>query len=141
MSPEDPVSEVSRQWLTEARSDLTLARIDKPALVSWEALCFHAQQAAEKGLKAVLVHFQVDFPRTHSIGELIGLLEGHDHPVPTDIQGAKGLTVYAVHTRYPFDGRGEPRTSMIREDLDQAIEIADRVLAWAESVIAGKPHV
>ncbi len=141
MPPEDPVSEVSRQWLTEARSDLTLARIDKPALVSWEALCFHAQQAAEKGLTAVLVHFQVDFPRTHSIGELIGLLEGHDHPVPTDIQGAKGLTVYAVHTRYPFDGRGEPRTSMTREDLDQAIEIADRVLAWAESVIAGKPHV
>ena len=88
MPPEDPISEISRQWLTEARSDLALARIDKPTLVSWEALCFHAQQAAEKGLKAVLVHFQVDFPRTHSIGELIGLLEGHDHPVPADIQGA-----------------------------------------------------
>ena len=141
MPPEDPVSEISHQWLTEARSDLALARIDKPTLVSWEALCFHAQQAAEKGLKAVLVHFQVDFPRTHSIGELIGLLEGHDHPVPADIQGAKGLTVYAVHTRYPFDGRGEPHTSMTREDLERAIEIADRVLAWAESVVAGKPHV
>lgn len=141
MPPEDPVSEVSRQWLIEARSDLTLARIVKPALVSWEALCFHAQQAAEKGLKAVLVHFQVDFPRTHSIGELIGLLEGHDHLVPDDIQSAKGLTVYAVHTRYPFDGRGEPRTAMTREDLERAIEIADKVLVWAESVVTGKSHV
>ena len=141
MPPEDPISEVSRQWLTEARSELTLARIEKPALVSWEALCFHAQQAAEKGLKAVLVHFQVDFPRTHSIGDLIGLLEDHGHPVPGDIQGAKGLTVYAVHTRYPFDGRGEPRTTMTQEDLVQAIEIAAGVLAWAESIVTGKSHV
>jgi HEPN domain-containing protein len=36
-----------------------------------EALCFHAQQAVEKAIKAVLVHFNLSVARTHSIERLI----------------------------------------------------------------------
>lgn len=67
--PTDPVT-----WLRRARSDLALASGDRAlADVLYEDLCFHAQQAAEKAIKAVLVHRQVAFPRTHAIVDLLTL--------------------------------------------------------------------
>ena len=45
-SPDDP-----REWLNRARSNLALARKMAPAIYL-EDLCFDAQQAAEKGIKA-----------------------------------------------------------------------------------------
>jgi HEPN domain-containing protein len=52
MSPE-PGSPAA--WLRYARSDLALARVPARGEVLLESLCFHAQQAVEKSLKAVLV--------------------------------------------------------------------------------------
>ncbi len=53
MSPEDVEPGSPADWLRHAASDLKLARIARPPEVLLEALCFHAQQAAEKALKAV----------------------------------------------------------------------------------------
>jgi hypothetical protein len=50
-------------WLRYARSDLALAGQSASADVLREALAFHAQQAAERSIKAVLVHFAVPFPK------------------------------------------------------------------------------
>ena len=44
----------ARRWLSKAESDLTAARRLLEAGGPYDAVCFHAQQAAEKGLKAVL---------------------------------------------------------------------------------------
>lgn len=41
--------------------------------MSWAA-CFHAQQASEKSLKALLVAFGIDFPRSHALDRLLALL-------------------------------------------------------------------
>jgi HEPN domain-containing protein len=38
---------------------------------------FHAQQAAEKAIKAVLLEHKIRFPRTHDLGELIVLIQQH----------------------------------------------------------------
>jgi HEPN domain-containing protein len=46
--------EDAREWINRARSDLALARA-KPEGVYLEDLCFHAQQAAEKAIKALLI--------------------------------------------------------------------------------------
>ncbi|MGD0091486.1 MAG: HEPN domain-containing protein [Planctomycetota bacterium] len=43
------------EWLRYARSDLAVARKPCQPEILLETLCFHAQQAAEKSLKAVLV--------------------------------------------------------------------------------------
>jgi len=48
-SPDNPA-----EWLHRARSSLALAR-QKTTDVLYEDLCYQAQQAAEKALKAVLV--------------------------------------------------------------------------------------
>lgn len=60
------------QWLRYANADLVLARIALPEGATYAQLCCHAQQAAEKAIKAVLVHRLVPFPRTHSIERLLG---------------------------------------------------------------------
>lgn len=53
-------------WLRHARSDLALSRAAVEGVL-YENLCFHAQQAAEKGVKAVLVAGAITFPRTHNL--------------------------------------------------------------------------
>ena len=50
------------KWIEHAKADLALASISLPPGVLYELLCFHAQQAAEKAIKAVLIHQGVDFP-------------------------------------------------------------------------------
>ena len=116
-------------WLRHAWSDLDLARVGQNSRILLEDLCFHAQQAAEKALKAVLVFRSVPFPKTHNIRTLMDLL-------PEDLnlrEGAKGaaiLTDYAVLTRYPGDL--EPVTE---EEYLEAIRIAETVVQWAEKII------
>ena len=61
-------------WLRHAWSDLDLARVGQNSRILLEDLCFHAQQAAEKALKAVLVFRSVPFPKTHNIRTLMDLL-------------------------------------------------------------------
>jgi HEPN domain-containing protein len=54
-------------WMQYAQSDLQLAHSGNHPGVLFEALCFHAQQAVEKALKAVLIATQVPAPKTHNI--------------------------------------------------------------------------
>ena len=62
-SPED--------WLARAMGDLALARVPLPDEGYYEALCFHAQQAAEKAIKAVYKKHDLTFRYTHDLGELL----------------------------------------------------------------------
>jgi len=54
--PDDP-----REWLNRARSNLAQAKVEHPA-VYLEDLCLHAQQAAEKAIKALLLQRGIRFP-------------------------------------------------------------------------------
>ena len=116
-------------WLRHAWSDLELARVERNSKILLEDLCFHAQQVAEKALKAVLILRSVAFPKTHNIRTLIDLLpEGLD--LPEEAREAAILTVYAVQTRYP--GNLEPVTE---EEYREALRIAEAVLRWAERIV------
>lgn len=118
--PDDP-----REWLNRARSDLALARQvgDKIYL---EDLCFHAQQAAEKAIKALLIRHKVEFPYIHNLARLLELVEEVGVSVPSEVKRAARLTRYAVLTRYPGLG-GAPTNT----DYQDAIRIAHAVLDWA----------
>lgn len=61
---------------------------------------FHAQQAVEKALKAVLAHARVAFRRTHDIAELLDLLEDSGLPAPPHADRLDELNPYAVEMRY-----------------------------------------
>lgn len=61
---------------------------------------FHAQQAVEKALKAVLAHAGVVFRRTHDIAELLDLLEDAGLEAPPYAHRLDELNPYAVEVRY-----------------------------------------
>jgi HEPN domain-containing protein len=97
------------QWITHAESDLRLARLGADDLsVLREQVCFHAQQAAEKALKAVLLSQGIEFPYTHDIKGLLKIAEGRAVVIPRAVQEAARLTPYAVESRRPPCGVGEP---------------------------------
>ncbi|MHB9028310.1 MAG: HEPN domain-containing protein [Candidatus Latescibacterota bacterium] len=118
-------------WLLNARSNLRFAIIGLGETgILPHHICFHAQQAAEKALKAVLLYYKVDFPPVHDIQQLLRSLEKAGITFPYDVQGAEILTPYAVETRYPgYWG------NIGSEDVREAIQIAELVVEWAERVI------
>ena len=119
------------EWLRRARSDLALAKGGRTSEdVLYQDLCFHAEQAAEKALKALLVQRQRDFPKAHAIVELIKILRSESIDVPAAVMEAAALTRYAVQDRYP----GLARDATL-EDYERAVAVAERTLRWAEAAI------
>lgn len=116
-----------REWLESARRDLALcaAALDL-ALASYEGASFHAQQAAEKVLKALLVWHQVEFPRTHNIGDLLRLLEPSTPGIGERLDSARALTAYAARGRYPGEGP-MPDRGEAAGHLDTAQAVAQEV--------------
>ncbi|MGH7535163.1 MAG: HEPN domain-containing protein [Gemmatimonadales bacterium] len=117
-------------WLRRARSNLVLARQPKPPEALWEDLCFEAQQAAEKAIKAVLVSRGVDFPKTHDLGRLLRILEESGMKLPAPVWRSPELTAYAWEARYPGDY--EPATADVHR---RAVELAEAVVRWAGEVV------
>ena len=121
------------EWLAHAESDLNLARLGKDRNdVLPEQVCFHAQQAAEKGLKAVLLHRKIEFPFIHDIEALLEIMTQSGLVVPPDVAEAGALTPYAVEARYP--GYEEEITP---SQVAEAIRLAESVVSWALDVITG----
>ena len=129
MPPEVYAPGSPADWLRHAYSDLALAGTMPLPQILLEQLCFHAQQAAEKALKAILVAYGLSVPRTHNLRTLFDLLPA-DVPVPPEIQDAAGLSDYAVASRYP--GVSEPVEA---EEYREAVDLAEAVVYWAEHVI------
>ncbi len=124
--PYDP-----EEWLNRARSNLKRAKADARLKdVYLEDLCFDAQQAVEKAIKALLIHRSVEFPYVHDLARLLTLLEESGLDIPENVKYAETLTPFAVMTRYPTVF--EPVTE---SQYEEAIELAENFLSWAETII------
>jgi len=129
--PQDrPVPGSAEDWLARAQGDLALARAPLPEGAFYEDLCFHAQQAAEKALKAVYQHYSRAFRYTHDLDELITGLKDEGISVPPEVVDATLLTSYAWEARYP--GLSEPITI---EEYSEALRQAEFVVNWAVKVL------
>ena len=121
-SPED--------WLRRAQASLALARVHGEGLLR-EDLCYQAQQAAEKALKALYIARGQAFLFTHDLDRLAMGLEGIGIEIPESIDQATILTRYAMDTRYP--GGFEPVGAA---EHQEAVRLAETVVAWAWTQIA-----
>lgn len=117
------------EWMRIARGDLALARSSPGPEVPLEMLCFHARQAAEKAIKAVLVCCGIPPPKTHNIERLIRLLPATIHRTP-DFLASAALSDYASLTRYP--GLKEP---VLESDYREALRLAGAVVEWAAGIV------
>jgi HEPN domain-containing protein len=118
------------EWLRRARSNLERARVRTPNTCLEDA-CFDAQQSAEKSIKAVLIHLGKQFPYSHDLDRLLGVLQDSGVPVPSPVSNAGDLSQFAVATRYPGLS-----PSVMEEQWTEAVALAAAVLLWAEGVIA-----
>lgn len=92
-----------KTWLFRANEDIAV--IEKlfesdPELYA-STICFHAQQAVEKFLKAFLVFHNIDFPKTHDLDYL--LLECKKIDTRNFDIDLGSLTDFGVSIRYPDD--------------------------------------
>ncbi len=100
--PEEVKQALIGQWVRMAEEDMAAAQalLDAGARFVRTA-CFHAQQAAEKFLKAYLVQRQIEFPKTHDIEDLLDLVATTDQDMAQSLRLASALNPYAVQARYP----------------------------------------
>lgn len=129
MPPDDSTLEEALLWLEYAIADLAVARMPLPAQSKYEMLLFHAQQAAEKALKAVLIRLGIDFPRTHNPLALVDILPPQFNSLPFLI-AATALTEYAILLRYPGVNAPVNETRYAR-----MLKLAEDVVAWAQQLI------
>lgn len=82
------------------QDELVLAKLLSDRDVDDDTLGFHAQQAAEKMLKAVLASRGVDYPKTHNLRVLIELLAQTGIRLPEALSEITRLTQFGTTFRY-----------------------------------------
>jgi len=92
-----------------------------------ENICYLAEQAIEKCLKAVLCHLGYPVPLIHDLGLLIGRIPAEQQPpYASEIIN---LTIYATIRRYE-----EGPDSLTSKEIMASIKLAEDVLGWANHI-------
>jgi HEPN domain-containing protein len=122
--------ELARRFLVLGDRDIRAFRklSDAPEIDD-EVVGFHAQQAVEKCLKAILAKHRVEIRKTHDLQILIDLLIQNNLPSPPWIEGIEALGPFAVELRYDL---------IATESLDreQARTVVEAVRLWAEQQLS-----
>jgi HEPN domain-containing protein len=119
-------------WLAKADNDLlTIENNVHAARVPWDVVCYHAQQVAEKVLKAYLVAHDRTPPKTHDLIVLLGQCVACGAPASDLEEDCRFLLRFAASARYPGDPF-EPN----RQQGMAAYEAAQRVQARFRTLIA-----
>lgn len=102
MSVNDPRRETIHLWVRKAETDLLAAKtlFESAGALRYPA-CFFAQQAAEKLIKALLIHHSTPFPKTHDLLTLYDFLPGETQAQLPSSDELQALTPFAVEIRYP----------------------------------------
>ena len=116
-----------------AQDEFVLAKLTPDPDSPDEVIGFHAQQAVEKMLKAVLAACGISFRRTHDLVELIDILGDSGLAIPANLEDIRRLTPFAIAFRYD-DLPSEPSA---RLDRTWTLDRVQQARAWAESMIRG----
>jgi HEPN domain-containing protein len=121
--------DLARVLLARAIEDETLVRKVSPDTDIADAIVgFHAQQAVEKLIKAVLAARGVAFMKSHALSYLVGLVEESKIEAPECLSEADVLSPWAVEFRY----EGEEPPAL---DRSAALTLVEQVREWTESEI------
>jgi HEPN domain-containing protein len=122
-------ADLARELLGLASDDEAAARAMLPVDSVTDAIVgFHAQQAVEKALKAVLAAHETEFPFIHNLGYLAELCNKNAIALPKALDGLDDLTPFAAMLRY-----GSPEQTIERQT---ALSWATAAVEWARTAIA-----
>lgn len=116
--------EVARLLLEKATGDLVALQVlAADQNQADHVVGFHAQQAVEKSIKAVLASREMEIPMTHDLGYLVTLVE----VLPPEVSESRWLTPWAGGWRY--DTEGSP------VDREKALRTAEGAVEWAGGIV------
>lgn len=122
------------RWLTFAREDLRMAELAM-AEGLYNQVCFHCQQCAEKAVKGLLAHQGQAPPRTHRLGDLLGLLESN--PLAAIASEIQLLDRFYIPTRYPDALPGTlPEGLPSANDAEEALAVVRQVIGAVTAFLA-----
>jgi HEPN domain-containing protein len=117
MNPHNP-----QDWLLKADRDFGLATHASIYTPEYpDLICYHCQQAAEKYLKAVVIHHRLPLRKTHDLEDLLDTIAEVEVVISIDFyENARKINEYGVQIRYP-DPSGDPT----EKDVDEALVAAN----------------
>jgi HEPN domain-containing protein len=132
MPPDDARLEDARAWLARAELDLRAADLElgTPDAGLWGDVAFHAQQAAEKALKAFLALHDEPFRKTHSIEEIGRACTAIAPGLGEFVDAAAPLTEFAWKFRYPGDV-----SDPTREEAGRAVAVARKLVLAVKALL------
>lgn len=123
--------DLAKAWLDFARDDLRMAELAFKEAIYNQA-CFHAQQCAEKALKAV-IQLKTKVPKVHSLPELGEVCREQGIHLEKMDERLNFLDRFYTLTRYPFITGLLPEGAPTEGDAREAIAIASEILYWASA--------
>lgn len=122
--PDKEILKKVAQWISFANDDILFAEhgMKLESNTPYRLVAYHAQQCAEKYLKAFLVFHGVDFPYTHNIAALLELCADYAD-LPETIHDAEELSQFAVSVRYPGEDEAVDQDEALR-----SIELARHLI-------------
>ena len=125
---------LTSEWIEKAEGDFATAnreiRVRKSP--NFDAVCFHAQQCAEKCLKALLQEADLPFGKTHHLISLLDLLLSASPSWELFRPHLQNLNAYSVSIRYP----GESADKVVARD---ALKLAKKIRGEARKALALQP--
>jgi HEPN domain-containing protein len=128
--------DLAKEWLRYVKSDLNTANhmFKDIQPKETEISCYHAQQCAEKSLKACLIAMGIDPPYIHDMVELISLCTAQEANFLTIQSYCISLNPYGVQVRYPNELAVDDNITA------QAINYAEKILEFCEKKINDIEH-
>jgi|HubBroStandDraft_4_1064222.scaffolds.fasta_scaffold47434_4 HEPN domain-containing protein len=124
-SEQDLAEQLLRRADEDAAGAKGMLSIDEVADV---LVCFHAQQAVEKALKAVLAAHGVEFAHRHDLRVLIGQCEDAGLQLPEELVEVDLLSPYAAELHYDDD-------TVHAVERETASRWATAAVQWARGLV------
>ncbi len=129
-TPDEQLIEHVREWVASAGDDRDAIRLLLDGGGPIRVVAFHAQQAVEKLMKALLISYGIEPDEVHIIGNLLAQLDRLDRSTVLALGAVDRLTPYAVLIRYP------PRPGRLSRSTTDAQIATDIGLAQAACEVA-----
>lgn len=120
-------------WLKLAAEDLASARVLLKENI-YNQVCFHAQQGAEKSLKA-LIELKTKVPKEHSLSKLFEICKELGYELFQFREDMEYLDMFYTSTRYPFVVGILPTGSPSEEDAEKSLIIVNNIYKFCEDLL------
>lgn len=100
----------------------------------YNQVCFHAQQGAEKSLKA-LIELKTKVPKEHSLSKLLKICKESGYELSQFREDMEYLDMFYTSTRYPFVVGVLPTGSPSKEDAEKSLTIVNNIYKFCEDLL------